>query len=71
MKKHVKKVVSVLTVAVMLLSLAACGKSDGGSSSDNGGDSKDKVKIVVMPKVVGIDYYNAVQKGVDKASPFH
>ncbi|MCI8638510.1 MAG: substrate-binding domain-containing protein [Coprococcus sp.] len=68
MKKHVKKVVSALVAATLMLSLAACGgKSDSGSSSD-GGDSKDKVKIVVMPKVVGIDYYNAVQKGVDQAS---
>jgi ABC-type sugar transport system substrate-binding protein len=28
----------------------------------------DKVKIVVMPKLVGIDYYNAVEKGVNQAA---
>lgn len=67
MKKHVKRVVSVMAAAMMVLSLGACGKSDSeGTSGDDAG--RDKVKIVVMPKVVGIDYYNAVKQGVDQAS---
>lgn len=65
MKRNTKKLVSVLLVLVMMLSLAACGKSDSGSE---GGDKEDKIKIVVMPKVVGIDYYNAVKQGVDEAA---
>lgn len=59
-----KKVLSVLLVMAMALSLAACGKSES-TGGDSG--SGDKVKIVVMPKVVGIDYYNAVEQGVNEA----
>lgn len=61
-----KKVVSVVLVTAMALSLAACGKSGGDEGGDSG--SGDKTKIVVMPKVVGIDYYNAVEQGVNEAA---
>lgn len=27
----------------------------------------DKIKVVIMPKLVGIDYYNAVKAGIDEA----
>jgi ABC-type sugar transport system substrate-binding protein len=32
-----------------------------------GVQAADKIKIVVMPKLVGIDYYNAVKSGIDEA----
>lgn len=69
MKRNMKKLVSAILIVMMVLSLAACGKSgdDAGSGSSDK-DSADKIKIVVMPKVVGIDYYNAVKQGVDTAS---
>lgn len=69
MKGKMKKVVSALLLLAMVLGLGACGsKSAGSDSKKSEGGSKDKVKIVVMPKVVGIDYYNAVKQGVDRAS---
>lgn len=62
-----KRVLATLLTGIMVLSLAACGSSS--SSSDSGSDSSggDKTRIVIMPKLVGIDYYNAVEKGVDEA----
>lgn len=69
MKRNMKKLVSAVLVLMMVLSLAACGKSGDDAGSDSSGqDSGDKINIVVMPKVVGIDYYNAVKQGVDKAA---
>lgn len=68
-KMKLKKLFSVVLAAAMVLSLAACGgkEKESGEKSADSGDSKEKVRIVVMPKVVGIDYYNAVKQGVDKA----
>ena len=67
MKGKLRKVVSVMLILAMVLSMSACGKQSGGSG-DSGSASSEKIKIVVMPKVVGIDYYNAVKKGVDEAA---
>lgn len=61
MKGKLRKAVSVMLILAMVLSMSACGKQSGGSS-DSGSASGDKIKIVVMPKVVGIDYYNAVKQ---------
>lgn len=37
-------------------------------SESNTSASGEKVDIVIMPKVVGIEYYNAVKEGVDEAA---
>lgn len=68
-KMKLKRMISVVLAAAMVCSLAACGGKAKDSGKDNTTDEKsqDKVRIVVMPKVVGIDYYNAVKQGVDKA----
>lgn len=64
-----RRFLAMCLVVVMVLTLNACssGSKDSGNSSAQGESKAKKVKIVVMPKVVGIDYYNAVQKGVKKA----
>lgn len=61
-----KRLLAVLMTGVMVFGLVACGI---GSSNSEPKDSDDgeKTRIVIMPKVVGIDYYNAVEKGVEEA----
>lgn len=53
-RRYYLPLVSVLTIA----SAALC-------ADDNGGK---KLTIAVMPKLVGIDYFNAVQKGAEEAA---
>ena len=67
MKKSLKKVIGAGLALSMVFSMAACGQKSSDSSASTSG-SEDKTKIVVMPKVVGIDYYNAVKQGVDEAA---
>ena len=67
MKKSLKKVIGAGLALSMVFSMAACGQKSSDSSASASG-SEDKTKIVVMPKVVGIDYYNAVKQGVDEAA---
>ena len=82
MKKKFTKWISILVTGTMTFSLSACGaSSSSGASAISSGSSAvaslsaeskkengDKVNIVIMPKVVGIEYYNAVKEGVDKAA---
>lgn len=48
---------------------AACvwGCSNGGRQQPDGGDSDKPLTIGVMPKLVGIDFFNAVEKGAIEA----
>ncbi|WHH57275.1 substrate-binding domain-containing protein [Petroclostridium sp. X23] len=73
-----KSLVAGMLACTMLFAATACGKAPesekapkGQKTSENGQaaeTAKDKkFRVVVMPKVVGIDYYNAVKKGVDLA----
>lgn len=69
-----KKYVSVfLAVAfTMMAVLTSCGGTAGNTAQSSGttasqGTTEKKWKIVVMPKLVGIPYFNASETGVKKA----
>ena len=49
-----KRLLAALLTGVLTCGLAACGSSTGSSEPESGGDS-GKTRIVIMPKVVGID----------------
>lgn len=56
MKKNVMRVLTTGVIAAALTaSLAGTAMAD------------DKLDIVIMPKIIGIDYYNAVENGVNEA----
>lgn len=62
-----KRLLAILMTGVLVCGLVACGS---GSDSEGSGSEEakgEKTRIVIMPKLVGIDYYNAVEKGVDEA----
>lgn len=68
-----KKLISMLLTLALVLALAACGGSPSSPSSAPDGSSEpsasaEKLRIVIMPKVIGIDYYNAVEVGVNEAA---
>ncbi len=52
-------VLIVMLVATVMVNAFANGTQEAAS---------EKYRIVVMPKLVGIDYYNAVKEGVDQAA---
>lgn len=54
MKK--KKVLALVMAAAMTFSLAACGNSDSGDNSDNGGDTADKTSVTLDQITLGEDY---------------
>lgn len=75
-------ILAVGLVGAMLIGLSACGSKSTGATSDvqsssqvtttsesmsTSNDNGEKTRIVIMPKVVGIDYYNAVEEGVNQA----
>ena len=62
-----KRLLAALLTGVLTCGLVACG-SDTGSSDSGSGEDSGKTRIVIMPKVVGIDYYNAVEVGVKEAT---
>jgi len=61
MEKFIKK---VLFIGFFLFVISAVGVFAAGQQDES---VEGSYKIVVMPKIVGIDYYNAVKEGVDKA----
>jgi rhamnose transport system substrate-binding protein len=55
-------------VILLILCALLCGCTGGGSDSDNSSDADgDQTTIGVMPKLVGIDFFNAVEKGALEA----
>ena len=63
-----KKVIAILLALIMLLGLAACGSSDGKQTeSQTPDDSGKKLTILVMPKLVGIPWFNASDVGAVRA----
>jgi ABC-type sugar transport system substrate-binding protein len=60
-----------LTMVAGLVAAGCGGSSDsgstGGSGSAGGGSSAKKLRIAIVPKVIGIPYYAAVEKGVKEA----
>ncbi len=63
-----KKLLAVLLAGVLTCGLVACGSNADSSDSGDGEGDEGKTRIVIMPKVVGIDYYNAVEVGVQEAA---
>lgn len=69
-----KKLVTMILALVMALSLIACGGSSGGETTEmtdteaSKTATAEKPRIVIMPKLIGIDYYNAVEVGVKEAA---
>lgn len=66
-------VASILVIAALLL-VPACGQSAPsqpgpaeGGESQSGAQPAKKLVIGVMPKLIGIDFFNATQKGAEKA----
>ena len=63
------KVVSTALLAVLAVVAASCGvgqqPSQGGGGGGGGGGS---AKICMMPKLVGIPYFNASEKGAEEAA---
>ena len=76
MKKVQKALLAILSVSLLagFVCIPGCSNtaSGGGSGAGSAGtvsaDGSKTYRVVVMPKVVGIDYYNAVKTGVDKAA---
>ena len=64
-----KKLLSVLLCAVMVLSLAACGKKDDAPIDDagNGGDADGlTVALVVAGKLGDRSFYDSSKEGLDR-----
>ncbi|GFN23265.1 autoinducer 2 ABC transporter substrate-binding protein [Thermanaeromonas sp. C210] len=68
-----KRILMVLVSALLIVSLlAGCGSGGSGAQSQQQGDQQGasgdgKYRIVVMPKLVGIPYFNASEEGAKKA----
>ncbi|GEA14223.1 rhamnose ABC transporter substrate-binding protein [Moorella sp. E308F] len=67
-----KKLIAFLLSMLLIISLAGCGSKPSETQQQQGQQqttpAKDKkYKIVVMPKLVGIPYFNASEQGAKKA----
>lgn len=65
MKQNRFRAAAIVAAAALALGLAGCtvdSPSTGGSADDG------KIQIAVIPKIVGIPYYAAVEQGVDEAA---
>ncbi len=60
-------VAGVLTAAAALLVCVGCGR-DGGTGPESDGDAGSGITVGLMPKLMGIDYFNACQKGAEEAA---
>ncbi|MDB4866728.1 MAG: periplasmic binding domain protein [Cohnella sp.] len=76
MKKFSGILVSVVIVFALILSACGSKKNDGASSSSPSASSKapasqaasgKKLKIAIVPKLIGIPYFNASETGAKKA----
>jgi rhamnose transport system substrate-binding protein len=62
---------TVATIGILALLLAACNQQPAGkpaTASESKPEGRAPVKIAVMPKLIGIDYFNAVEKGAREAA---
>lgn len=67
----VKKVRAVALLAALAVVTAACGVGQGGSPGGDGGDSGSggqANKICMVPKLVGIPYFNVAENGAKAAA---
>lgn len=58
---------TLLKFTALSLAVVLCGCS-GENGDTAGGSGDDKLQIAMMPKVVGIDYFNAVEQGAREAA---
>jgi rhamnose transport system substrate-binding protein len=58
----------VLILVVIVLIAAGCGVGQQGPSQGGGGGGEGPTKICMMPKLVGIPYFNASEKGAKEAA---
>lgn len=66
MREPMRKVFGAAAVSFALL---LCGCQQGGDGKSGAGKADDgKLQIAVMPKLVGIDYFNAVEEGAKEAA---
>ena len=81
--KGIKKLITLMLIIAMAFAMVACSNSEStqedttadtqsGDSAETGADTTEsaaeKTRVVIMPKLVGIDYYNAVEIGVNIAA---
>ncbi len=65
----IRKVSAALLAAVALAAVASCTREAQTPTAPGGaGGTTEPLKIAVMPKLVGIDYFNAVEKGAGEAA---
>ena len=62
------KVVSTALLAVLAVVAASCGVGQQPSQGGGGGGGGGPAKICMMPKLVGIPYFNAAEKGAKEAA---
>ncbi|MGC8785555.1 MAG: substrate-binding domain-containing protein [Armatimonadota bacterium] len=58
----------ILTLAGVMLLLVACGKKQTPSGGTTATSTGTKLVVAVMPKLKGIDYFNAVERGAKEAA---
>ena len=74
-----KRNLTVATIGVCALLIAACNQQPAekpgaqaagkpAAAAETKPEGKAPVKIAVMPKLIGIDYFNAVEKGAKEAA---
>ena len=64
------KAISTALLMALVLVVASCGVGQQGSQGDGdgGGDGGGPARICMMPKLVGIPYFNASEKGAKEAA---
>lgn len=70
MLRQSSRVSSTILMIVLALFVAACGQgsTSTGSGSSSGGSSSSALKIVVIPKTIGNNYWDTVQAGAQCAA---
>ncbi|MBS4224289.1 autoinducer 2 ABC transporter substrate-binding protein [Lederbergia citrea] len=67
MKKIFGYLTSALLVGILLVGCVSQGGSTSGSGKEQQKSNNDKLKIAVVPKLIGIPYFNASEEGVMNA----
>ncbi len=61
------KLLAILLSLVMVIGVAACGKTEDKKPEDGGKTGDEKFKIAIMPKLVGIPYFTQTGEGAERA----
>lgn len=76
MKRWSTSILTIFTLGILLLQLTGCGSvqiqnnnsGSGGSSGNNNGNKNAPLKIAVVPKAIGFDFWEQVHKGAQCAA---